>query len=110
MNFWILVTKNSNFGLEAGTIEPAEHLVELFPQNEPYHGHRKFLELHRLAKDPAEDLRGIEIIQFASRNLKFQSDEVLGTLKGRCGKGTDVVCSDCLVWLVRAYRVHQFAL
>src|SRR5712692_8596004 len=50
MDFGICPTKTGDVRLISGFIEPAEHGVKLFTQDEPDEGHRKFLKLHRLAK------------------------------------------------------------
>jgi hypothetical protein len=54
VNFRVAATETGNIRLEAGLIEPAEHLIELFAEEKPHHRHGKLLEFHR----PAPTVRG----------------------------------------------------
>jgi hypothetical protein len=56
-------------------IEPAEHLIELFPQNDSDHRHGKLLKADGLAEHTAEHLRCLGIGEFAAGDLQFEAEE-----------------------------------
>src|ERR1700747_2761398 len=107
MDFGVPTTKVGDVCLVALLVEPAEHRVELFAQNEAHDGQRKLAKFNWLAHHLAENLRGLEIRQLAAGNLQFEAEEVFGTIKSQSHKGSDIVRSDGLIRLVGADGVGQ---
>src|SRR5215472_4703701 len=107
MNFRIATSEASDIRLVALLVEPTEHCIELSSQNETDDGQRESPKSYGLAQDPAENLRGFEIRQFAARDLQLPPHEVIGTLKGQSYKSSDVVRGDGLIRLVTTDRVRQ---
>src|SRR6516162_6491197 len=110
MNFGVEATQSVNICLEARFVEPAEHLVKLPAQKEPDKQHGHFPETHRPSEDTTKNLRRFRIGQFATSNLEFESDEILGALKGQGGKSANVSGGDRLVGLVGPDGVEQLSL
>src|SRR5713226_4884637 len=109
MDFGICPTKTGDVRLISRFIEPAEHGVKLFTQDEPDEGHRKFLKLHRLAQDAAEDLGGLGVGQLAAGDLQLFSDEFGWALESQGYKRADVVCRYGLVRFVSPDGIGQLA-
>src|SRR5215472_2565137 len=107
MNFRIATSEAGDVRLVALLVEPTEHCIELSSQNETDDGQRESPKFYGLAQDPAENLRGFEIRQFAAGDLQLPPHEVLGTLKGQSHKSPDVVGGDGLIRLVTTDRVPQ---
>src|SRR5439155_10345586 len=105
----VSATKLGNVCLEAGLVEPAEHLVELFAQHEPNEQHWQLAKPHRFAQNAAENLGGFGIGQRAAGDLQLQADELARSLKGQGRKSADVVSGNRLIGLVSPDRIEQLA-
>jgi hypothetical protein len=109
VDLWIIAAETRDISLKAGLIEPAEHQIKLFAQNEPDERQGELLEFHWLVQNSAKNLGGLGIRQLASRNLKLPSDEFFGALESKGRKSSNIVGCDRLVGLVRADGVSQLA-
>src|ERR1700674_4702881 len=100
MHLRIGAAKTGDISLITGFIEPAEHQVKLFTQDEPNKGQGKLLKLHVLAQDATEDLGSFEICQFASGNLQFLSNKFGRALESQGHECSNVVGGNGLVRLI----------
>jgi len=95
-------TKTGYISFKSRFIEPAEHHVKLFAQDEPNKGQGQLLKLHGLTQDATEDLGRLGIGQFAARDLQLFSNEFGRALESQGHKRSDVVGRDRLIGLVSA--------
>src|SRR6516162_1859356 len=75
MNFWVRPAKAGDISLITSFVEPSEHHIKLFPQDESNDGQGKFSKFHGLPKDVTKDLRRLKVGQLASGYLEFLSYE-----------------------------------
>src|SRR5258708_7018590 len=110
VNFGIRPAKTGDVRLISSFIEPTEHGVKLFTQQDADEGQGKFLKLYRLAQHAAEDLGGLRVGQLAAGDLQLFSDEFSWAPESQRHERSDVVGGDGLVRLIRSDWGRQLAL
>jgi hypothetical protein len=107
MDFRIAPAKSLYVSLKSGMIEPMEHLVKLFPENEADDRERQPSKFHFLSEHAAKDIGRLRIGELTAGDLKRLTDEFLGTRERECNERPNVIAGDRLIG---PDRIHEFAL
>src|SRR5215470_3691809 len=87
----IVAPEGANVGLEAGFVEPLEHLVELLAEDHPSHEKRQSPELDRPSHHAAERRRDLRVGQLVAGDLDGLADEPVRLREGQPRESADVV-------------------
>src|SRR5438034_639308 len=103
-------TEGRDVGVEAASVEPAEHLEVLAAEHDPHDRHRQPSIPDPVAEHAGEDLGRVAVGERAAGDLELDAEEVLRPREGGRHELADVVTGDRLVGHVAADRVDQPAL